>query len=86
MARWGGEEFIVLLPEIAKENAFQVASRILNSVSTFRFSPLPDQLTVSIGLAGMHEQDIDTSEKLIAAADRALYEAKSKGRNRVEMT
>jgi diguanylate cyclase (GGDEF)-like protein len=85
MARWGGEEFIMLLPETTKENAAQVASRILTSVSTYKFSTLPGQVTVSLGLAGMPEPEIDTSEKFIAAADRALYEAKNKGRNRLEI-
>jgi two-component system, cell cycle response regulator len=86
VARWGGEEFIILLPETTRENALQIASRILTSVSTAEIFSLPKQITVSIGLAGMPELDIDTSEKLIVAADRALYEAKNKGRNRVDVT
>lgn len=86
LARWGGEEFIILLPETTKEDALQVASRILTSVSTFMFSSFPRQLTVSIGLSGIPATDIDTPEKLIAASDRALYEAKNKGRNRIEIT
>jgi len=85
MARWGGEEFIILLPETPKESATQIASRILTSVSTANFFSLPMQITVSIGLAGMPDPEIDTSEKLIAAADSALYEAKNKGRNRLEV-
>lgn len=86
LARWGGEEFIILLPETTKENALQVASRILNSVSTQKFSSLPGRVTVSIGLAGTPDPNINDSEKLIAASDRALYEAKNKGRNRIEIT
>jgi diguanylate cyclase (GGDEF)-like protein len=86
VARWGGEEFIILLPETVKENALQVASRLLTSVSTFTFSAFPRQLTVSIGLACIPAPDIDTTEKLAAAADSALYKAKTKGRNRVEVT
>ena len=58
----------------------------MTSVSTAKFSSVPRQITISIGLAGMPEPDIDTSEKLIGAADRALYEAKNKGRNRVEVS
>jgi len=86
VARWGGEEFIIILPETPKKNALQIASRILTSVSTAKTFPLPRQITISIGLAGMPDSAIDTSEKLIAAADRALYEAKNRGRNRVEVT
>lgn len=86
VARWGGEEFIILLPETTKENALRVASRFLTSVSTCKFSSCPKQITVSIGLASIPEPTIETSEKLIAASDRALYEAKTKGRNRVEVS
>jgi diguanylate cyclase (GGDEF)-like protein len=86
LARWGGEEFIILLPETTKENALQVASRILNAVSTQQFSSLPGQVTVSIGLAGIPDPNVNTSEKLITASDSALYEAKNKGRNRIEIT
>lgn len=85
VARWGGEEFIVLLPETTRENALQVASRLLTSVSAFKFSSFPGSVTVSIGLASMPKPAVDTSEKLIAASDRALYQAKSRGRNRIEV-
>jgi two-component system cell cycle response regulator len=85
-ARWGGEEFIVLLPQILKENALHVASRLLGAFSTHSFSGLPDQqVTISIGIAGMPDPSIDSGEKLIHAADIALYEAKRKGRNRIEI-
>jgi diguanylate cyclase (GGDEF)-like protein len=86
LARWGGEEFIVLLPETPQANALQVASRILRSVSTCEYSSCPGRITVSIGLAGMPAASIDTPDKLVAAADRSLYEAKAKGRNRVEVS
>jgi two-component system cell cycle response regulator len=86
MARWGGEEFIVLLPETTKKNALQVASRLLTSVSACKLSSFPGRITISIGLAGVPEPTIDTSEKLIAASDHALYQAKAGGRNRIEVT
>jgi len=85
VARWGGEEFIIMLPETTKESALQVASRLLTSVSTHKFALLSKQVTVSLGLASIPEPSIDSSEKLIAASDRALYEAKANGRNRVEV-
>jgi two-component system cell cycle response regulator len=83
MARWGGEEFIVLLPRTAKDSATRVASRILIEVSTHQFTDIDRQVTVSIGIASVPESSLDTFEKFINAADLALYEAKSKGRNRV---
>jgi two-component system, cell cycle response regulator len=85
VARWGGEEFIVLLPATAKKDALIIASRVLTAVSKCKFSSLPGQVTVSIGLAGIPEQDIDTTDKLIAVADGALYKAKANGRNRIEI-
>lgn len=84
VARWGGEEFIILLPETNKEAALQVASRILISVSDYKFPSLHDQLTISIGIASIPEKTIDNSEQFINASDQSLYEAKAKGRNRIE--
>ena len=84
VARWGGEEFIVLLPETKKEEALKVATRILDVIAGHSFSQITTNLTVSIGLAGVPDPSIDTAEKLIQTSDLALYEAKAKGRNRVE--
>lgn len=84
-ARWGGEEFIVLSPNTTKANAFTAAERILKSVGGNVFSEIGShRITVSIGVAGIPAPDIDSQEKLIHAADLAMYEAKRKGRNRIE--
>jgi diguanylate cyclase (GGDEF)-like protein len=84
-ARWGGEEFVVLSPNTSKENGVLVANRILKSVAAYQFSGMGTRnLTVSIGVAGIPDSEIDTIEKLIHAADIAMYEAKRKGRARVE--
>jgi two-component system cell cycle response regulator len=85
VARWGGEEFVVLLPEVKKESALQAASRILNVISKHKFSGISSHISVSIGLASVPDPSIDTGEKLINASDLALYEAKAKGRNRIEV-
>lgn len=85
LARWGGEEFVVLSPNTSKENAMRAAERILNSISVNAFTTIGSRsLTVSIGIAGIPDSEIDTTEKLIHAADLAMYEAKRKGRNRIE--
>jgi diguanylate cyclase (GGDEF)-like protein len=84
-ARWGGEEFIVLLPGTKKENALHAAKRILEAISGHQFSGITGQITVSIGAVSVPEASIDTAEKLIHASDLALYEAKAKGRNRIEI-
>lgn len=85
IARWGGEEFIILLPQTKKENALTLASRILTAVSSNKFSSFPKQITISIGISGVPESSIDTTEKLINTADLAMYEAKAKGGNRIEL-
>jgi diguanylate cyclase (GGDEF)-like protein len=83
VARWGGEEFVAVLPETDKDQAVKPASRILNSISGKRFESIPDEcITVSIGIACAGEED--TVAKLLGTADLALYEAKRKGRNRME--
>lgn len=85
VARWGGEEFVVLLPQTGKENGESSASRLVKVISEHQFSGVPGKhITVSIGIASAPDPSIDTGEKLINASDLALYEAKRKGRNRVE--
>jgi len=85
-ARWGGEEFAVLLPETTTRGALEPALRILNAVAKHGFTGLNDrQVTVSIGVAGVPSKSIDEPEKLLNWADTALFEAKKNGRNRVEL-
>lgn len=84
-ARWGGEEFVVIMPQTDSKNALISASRILETVSRARFEQNPDvNVTVSIGIA-IVSRTIATPEKLIDEADKALYQAKKKGRNRIEI-
>ena len=84
-ARWGGEEFIVLSPNTTKDKVIRAAERILQSVANRSYSGIGGhRITVSIGIGGIPHPDIDTQEKLIHAADLAMYEAKRKGRNRIE--
>ncbi len=84
-ARWGGEEFIILVPNTSKENGKRAAERIWKAVGGHAFAVLPGvQVTVSIGVAGIPDPAIQTTEQLIHTADVAMYEAKKKGRNRVE--
>ena len=85
LCRWGGEEFMVLSPNTTKANAVHAAHRILNSVATHRYTGIGEQqVTISIGVAGVPDPEVETAEKLVHAADLALYEAKRKGRARVE--
>jgi diguanylate cyclase (GGDEF)-like protein len=81
-ARWGGEEFIVLIPNTVKEDALQAAARIMKATAGHVFSVLGEKkVTLSIGVAGIPSDTIDTEEKLIQAAEEALKQAKAKGKN-----
>lgn len=84
-ARWGGEEFLVILPETDAEGALKVAERLRGAVAHVRLEETPaTPVTVSIGIAIFPEHGGDDRE-LLASADRALYRAKNAGRNRAEL-
>ena len=85
LARFGGEEFVILLPDTGLNEARHVAERIRQEIQTHRDKQLP-AYTVSLGVAvaqGKAGQAADI-EALISEADAALYKAKQSGRNRVE--
>ena len=85
-ARFGGEEFSILLPETPPEQAIEIAERIRRAVADSRFevetSSEPIHATVSIGVAGF-PKDGSGANELIHQADLAVYRAKLQGRNRV---
>jgi diguanylate cyclase (GGDEF)-like protein/PAS domain S-box-containing protein len=83
LARVGGDEFTLLVPEIADESdAVTVATKTLASVAEpFRFRDQEVSVTTSIGI-GFYPRDGADPESLMACADRALYRAKETGRNR----
>jgi diguanylate cyclase (GGDEF)-like protein len=80
LGRFGGEEFIALLPETSLEEALAVAGRIREACAVTSQGP---SSTVTIGVTTNHT-DTDTVEKMLGRADTAMYRAKDKGRNRVE--
>ncbi len=88
-ARYGGDEFAVILPETPKTAAAVVAERIRCSIEKHPFLHRQSQplgrVTVSIGVA-TYPEDAAAAVKLVEAADRALYQAKGDGRNRVRGT
>ncbi len=83
-ARFGGEEFIIFLPNTSYEQAIETAQRIRKIINEFAWQ-LPDQVgvTVSIGVANIAKGEFATLEQLIKQADDLLYKAKQQGRNRV---
>jgi diguanylate cyclase (GGDEF)-like protein/putative nucleotidyltransferase with HDIG domain len=85
-ARFGGEEFSILLPETPPEQALEIAERIRRAVAASAFdvetSSDPIRATVSVGVAG-YPKDAQDPNALIHQADLAVYRAKLQGRNRV---
>ena len=84
IGRFGGEEFIVALPDTHPRDALMVAERLQQKVSELEvMEAMPDhRLTVTVGIAGGLDEDADL-DALIQQADRALYAGKHGGRNRV---
>ncbi len=78
--RYGGEEMAILMPRIDLDQAFKAAQRIRKAIEQIQFKDF--FVTVSIGLSQTSRQ-IDSPDRLIHAADEALYNAKNKGKNRV---
>ena len=83
--RYGGEEFTIILPNTEPGNAFQVCDEFRGMVAgyTFKYVGSQFQMTLSIGIAGLSSSEAESADELIALADRALYQAKERGRNRV---
>jgi diguanylate cyclase (GGDEF)-like protein len=81
VAKYGGDEFALLLPQTALEGAFQLGRRMLKAIWRFKFDGVtPGLLTCSVGIA-IFPGDARTVETLIERADAALYLAKSRGKN-----
>lgn len=84
LARYGGDEFVVLLPETAANRAVEVAQRIRRAIESapLDFDGIQIKTTVSIGLA-CYPEDGRSIDAIQARADRAMYAAKQQGRNQV---
>ncbi len=88
IARYGGEELAIIMPNTSTEHAREIAEKIRISLANSRLkkknsSESIGQITVSIGISKLHQGD--TAENLIHRADTALYRAKKTGRNKVEL-
>jgi diguanylate cyclase (GGDEF)-like protein len=78
IGRWGGEEFIIIVPDTTSANAKIAAERIRRRVAETSFG-LVGHVTISIGITSVKKDD--TTESLFARVDKALYDAKNNGRN-----
>ena len=80
LIRWGGEEFLVVLPGVAKEQAFMLGERERSAIEGLRLAGIPG-VTASVGVASLASDY--SFEAMFAAADRQLYRVKASGRNSV---
>jgi two-component system cell cycle response regulator len=89
-ARYGGEEFVLLFAETDAEAAFALAESIRSHIEALQLphprSVTSPWLTVSVGVATIHPHQMENTEALFIAADRAMYTAKESGRNQVRAT
>jgi diguanylate cyclase (GGDEF)-like protein len=84
VCRWGGEEFLVICPLMAAAEGARMAERLRGQIAKLgvAWEAQTLQFTVSLGLASWH-QDLQSHDQLLAQADKALYAAKTSGRNRL---
>ena len=84
VARYGGEEFVCLVPEMTLVNARGLAERLVDAVAreVFEFNGERLRVTISLGYAVAVPQNLGQPERLVAAADGWLYQAKAQGKNR----
>jgi two-component system, cell cycle response regulator len=81
VGRFGGEEFLVLMPHTDLEDAVSTAERLREALASVRIEPLSDPITVSVGVAKLAPGE--SGETFLGRVDSALYEAKHMGRNQV---
>ncbi|MBD2182935.1 diguanylate cyclase [Planktothrix sp. FACHB-1355] len=86
VARYGGEELAVILPNTKPRDAFYLAEQIRRRVKALKIShtrsPIRQYVTLSLGVASTVPSDVSSPAKLVVAADKALYKAKKQGRDR----
>jgi diguanylate cyclase (GGDEF)-like protein len=84
LCKYGGDEFVVVLPRTPKQGAAIAAERLRDSIEKHRFpgEEITGKITASFGIAS-YPEDGRTVHDLIASADKALYRAKQHGRNKV---
>lgn len=81
--RWGGEEFIIVLKQTNRQEAQVVAEKLRLIFENHEFENISEKITISYGVSELEQNEL--IEQLVIKADRALYRAKSNGRNRVEV-
>ncbi len=88
LTRYGGDEFVIVLPQTNSQNAVNMAERIRKKIEKYSFKSNNYQFscTLSLGVATAPDKKIKSSKDLLERADRALYESKRSGRNMVSLS
>ncbi|WP_149982838.1 ligand-binding sensor domain-containing diguanylate cyclase [Pseudoalteromonas rhizosphaerae] len=85
VARWGGEEFTLLFPHKTAQQAAQLCEELGVQIANYDFSNIASGLSVTVSFGVADSLAVNDYDRLLAQADQALYQAKSNGRNRVEI-
>ncbi len=83
--RLGGEEFLILVPDSSLDATLIFADRLRQEVARHRFTANDDKITITISIGVASLNGVETSSDYYSNADRALYRAKNKGKNRIEV-
>jgi diguanylate cyclase (GGDEF)-like protein len=83
--RWGGEEFLLLLPECSKEDLLAIAERIRESVQALRIGTGSQTVSFTVSIGAHHSNTPQTLDAMLQQVDKALYAAKDAGRNCVRI-
>lgn len=82
LARIGGEEFVILLPDTSRDSAWHLAERVRKDIERYPLDGMPS-ITISLGLVELKEDD--DRKSILERVDKAMYKAKESGRNRIEI-
>jgi diguanylate cyclase (GGDEF)-like protein len=83
-ARWGGEEFLLLLPDTEHDGALAIAERLRQMISETAFNVLEQTASITISIGGLCYEPGQTLDEMMQLADTMLYSAKEHGRNGVK--
>ena len=84
VSRWGGEEFTLLMPNKSIEQAQKDCEQLREQIANYDFSSIATNLKITASFGVADSRSVDEYDRLLAKADKALYQAKENGRNRIE--